>query len=112
MKRITLFAGYAQKETLEEIDAWCKTVRESMTKAGISENTPIFVAIDTVSKLMPNAEAAEMLGDAKAKGLGEGSNLEFSKLMQAWTRKRAWFTEKYGIFMLLVSHQVLLNKLL
>ena len=105
MKRITVFAGYAQKETLEEIDQWCKSVRESMTKSGIPQNTPIFVAIDTVSKLMPNSEASEMFADGKAKGLGEGSNLEFSKMMQAWTRKRAWFTEKYGIFMLLVSHQ-------
>lgn len=105
MKRITMLAGYAQKETLEEIDAWCKTIRENMTKAGIDETVPIFVAIDTLSKLMPKSEAGEMLGDAKAKGLGESSNLEFSKMMQEWTRKRAWFTEHYGVFMLLVSHQ-------
>ena len=39
------------------------------------------------------------------KGLGESSNLEFSKLMHEWCRSRATFLEDNNVFMIIVSHQ-------
>ena len=107
MRQICMLEGHAQKETLESIDLYCKTMRESMTAKGIPTTTPILVAIDTLSKLMPQSEARSLgYGEStKAKGLGESSNLEFSKLLQEWCRARVEFLEKYNVFMILVSHQ-------
>ena len=106
MHQITRFDGHPQKETLDYIDLFCKTVREKMTKAGIPESTPILVAIDTVSKLIPKTEAISAgYGDGTARGLGESSKLDFSNMMAEWARKRADFTERYNVFMILVSHQ-------
>lgn len=106
-KQILMFEGHAQKETLEAIDNWCMMTREIMTKNGIPDTTPILVAVDSLSKLIPVSEAKKFgYGDAaKANGLGESSNLEFSKMLQEWCRGRVEFLEKYNVFMILVSLQ-------
>lgn len=110
-KQMLMFEGHAQKETLEAIDSWCKIQRDIMTKNGIPETTPILVGVDTLSKLMPKSEALNLgygttSGETgKGKGLGESSNLEFSKLLQEWCRSRVDFLEKYNVFMIVVSHQ-------
>ena len=41
----------------------------------------------------------------QVKGLGESSNLEFSKLIHEWCRSRATFLEDNNVFMIVVSHQ-------
>ena len=111
MKNILMLEGHAQKETLEMMDMWCRMQRETMTKNGIPETVPMIVALDTLSKMMSRSESAALgyggSGDAakKAKGLGESSNLEFSKLLQEWCRARVDFLERYNVFMIIVSHQ-------
>lgn len=106
IRRVTTMEGYPQKETLEAIDNYVKDLREMMTDGGISKNTPIIVILDTLSKMMPKTESASVgYGDAKAKGIGEGSNLEFSKILHAWCRSRAAFLEQKNVFLIAISHQ-------
>ena len=104
LETITMAPGSALKETLEDADEWIKSMR---TKVGVPMDVPLVVAIDTISKLVPPSEAKALgFGDAKkAKGLGESSNLEFSKLLHEWTRSRATFLSENNVFMIIVSHQ-------
>ena len=106
LSTISFDRGTALKETLENIDEWVKTMRSD--KVGIPIEIPLIVAIDTLSKLVPPSEA-RMLGfkekTEQVKGLGESSNLEFSKLIHEWCRSRATFLEDNNVFMIVVSHQ-------
>ena len=106
LKTISFDRGTALKETLENIDEWIKSMRGD--KVGVPIEIPLIVAIDTISKLVPPSEA-RMLGfkekSESVKGLGESSNLEFSKLMHEWCRSRATFLEDNNVFMIVVSHQ-------
>lgn len=105
LSTISMDRGSALKDTLENIDEWVKMMRE---KVNVPLEIPLVVAIDTLSKLVPPSEAT-MIGfkedGAKAKRLGESSNLEFSKLMHEWCRSRATFLEMNNVFMIVVSHQ-------
>lgn len=106
LSTISFQPGQALVDTLEQIDDWVNNMRSD--KVGVPIETPLIVAIDTISKLVPPSEAAKLgfkeAGD-KVKGLGESSNLEFSKLMHEWTRSRATFLDKNNVFMIIVSHQ-------
>lgn len=106
LSTISFQPGQALVDTLSQIDDWVNTMRSD--KVGIPIETPLIVAIDTISKLVPPSEAAKLgfkeAGD-KVKGLGESSNLEFSKLMHEWTRSRATFLDNNNVFMIVVSHQ-------
>ena len=105
LNSISFDRGSALKETLENIDEWIKSMRSD--KVGIPLEVPLIVAIDTFSKLVPPSEA-RMLGfkekTEQVKGLGESSNLEFSKLTHEYCRSRATFLEDNNVFMIIVSH--------
>lgn len=106
LSTISFDRGTALRETLENVDEWIKSMRGP--NVAIPMDTPLVVAIDTLSKLVPPSEA-RMLGfkekTESVKGLGESSNLEFSKLMHEWCRSRATFLEDNNVFMIVVSHQ-------
>lgn len=106
LSTISFDRGSALKETLENIDEWVRTMRSD--KVGVPIDIPLIVAVDTISKLVPPSEA-RMLGfkekTEQVKGLGESSNLEFSKLIHEWCRSRATFLEDNNVFMIVVSHQ-------
>ena len=106
LSTISFDRGTALKETLENIDEWVKSMRGD--KVGVPIDIPLIVAIDTISKLVPPSEARALGFKEKTesvKGLGESSNLEFSKLMHEWCRSRATFLEDNNVFMIIVSHQ-------
>lgn len=96
---------------LESILNFGRVVRENLDKRGISRNdSPIFVVLDTLSKLMPKNEAALLgLGDKSSNpainSLEDTSNLEFARTLQRWSRAMAYSFEEYGICLILVSHQ-------
>lgn len=105
LSTISMDRGSALKETLESVDEWVKMMR---TKVQVPYDIPLIVAIDTLSKLVPPSEARSLgfkEANESSKGLGESSNLEFSKLMHEWCRTRATFLEQENVFLIAVSHQ-------
>ena len=98
------------RQALELIHSIAKIYRGVATKRGFNEDSPIIIALDTVSKLMPNTEATAMGygGENKSASsaiLEDSSNLEFSKMLQKWSRLIVDTLEKYNVFLVLVSHQ-------
>jgi len=106
---LELDTGRELRETADFIEDWIKTTREFLNDNG-GQEVPIVIAIDTLSKLMSPGEAVGLLDSdtkksAKAKGLGESSNLEFSKLMHAWCRRLPFILDEYNVLLISVSHQ-------
>ena len=106
LKVLAIDSGRAITETVQFIEDWVDAMRNKNAKT-IPIQVPLVIAIDTISKLLPPSEAAGYVDDntAKKKDLGAASNLEFSKLMQAWCRRLPSFLEKNNICLLVVSHQ-------
>lgn len=101
--------GRELRDTTDFIEDWIKTTRLFLNENG-GQEVPIVVAIDTLSKLMSPGEAVGLLDSdtkksSKAKGLGESSNLEFSKLMHAWCRRLPFILDEYNVLLISVSHQ-------
>lgn len=96
---------------LESITNFSRVLRENLDKRGIAKSdSPIFVVIDTLSKLMPKGEAAlvglgDKSGNPSSNSLDETSNLEFSKTLQKWTREMPHILQEYGVCLIIVSHQ-------
>ena len=106
---MSIDSGREIRQMTEFIEDYMKATREFLDENG-GQNTPIVIAIDTISKLMSPGEAVGLLDEddkksSKAKALGESSNLEFSKLMHVWCRRLPFLLEKYNVLLLAVSHQ-------
>lgn len=105
--------AFELKETADDIEDWVKTTRAYLDENG-GQDVPMVVVIDTLSKILSPGEAAGLIEkdekkDAKkttkAKNLGEGSNLEFSKLVTEWCRRLIYMQQKYNLLLIPISHQ-------
>lgn len=96
-------------DALNSMVNYGQLLRQSLDKRGIAKkDSPIFIAVDTLSKLMPKSEA--ILAGLGDKGVSKNimedtSNLEFAKTMQKWSRWVGTQLDEYGICLILVSHQ-------
>lgn len=108
---ITVSEIFELKHMINSVESWVSDIRKNTV---IPNDTPLIVGIDTLSKLMPPGEAAGIYAEGgytsdaltkKMKDIGDSSNLEFSKLMQAWCRRLPYFLRKNNVILLLNSHQ-------
>lgn len=112
LKRMTVFEDTFSLDQMEEnMMDWFKIMRE---KVGVPIETPIFMGIDTWSKLMSPSEAAgfQDYGDKlsaeekkKFKATNEGSNLVHSKWAAAFCRRLPYVLNKYNAVLLNNCHQ-------
>lgn len=106
---VSIQDAYELRSTAEIFEQWVTTTREFLDENG-GQDVPMVVAIDTLSKIMSPSEAASIIQSdskktTKAKDLGEGSNLEFSKMVHEWCRRLFFMLQKYNVLLIPVSHQ-------
>lgn len=105
------------KQSVDLLDDWVMTMRGNthVNKKGLlPRENPLFGGIDTWSKFMSPGQAAGYYdyGDymkadqvKNLKSVGEGSNLEHSKLAAWWCRRLPYFLSHYNVLLMLNSHQ-------
>lgn len=109
---LSIEVGQDIVQSVDIIEDWVTAMRYK-NKNPVPKNVPLIIAIDTISKLMSPGEAeGQMLSDpddqkssSKKKGLGEASNLEFSKLIHYWCRRLPTFCDNHNVMLMVVSHQ-------
>lgn len=112
MQRVRWCDVSSLNQSLGIVASYCRLIRENFNKKGIPEDvSPIYVVVDTLSKLMPKSEA-ELLGfgeKASASSadvlMEDSSKLEFATAMQKWTRLVKTIMESNNACFLVVSHQ-------
>lgn len=112
LKRLKVFEDVFELGQMEEnLEDWVNVMRH---KVGVPLSTPLFMAVDSWSKLMNPSEAAGfynygdfMEADAKSKrkDTNDGSNFVHAKWAQAWCRKLPSFLKANNVTLLIVSHQ-------
>jgi len=109
LQAVSIQDAFELRGAAEIFEEWVTTTREFLDENG-GQDVPMVVAIDTLSKIMSPNEAASIIPSdsktaTKAKNLGEGSNLEFSKLIHEWCRRLFYMMQKYNVLLIPVSHQ-------
>jgi len=105
--------AFELKQLVNTIEGWVESMRRKNTTV-VPMNIPLVIGIDTISKVMAPGEAlgffnySDYMSEAnlkKVKGLGEGSNLEFAKLMHQWCRRLPSWLAANNVLVFFVSHQ-------
>lgn len=105
---------YELRHLMATIEAWVKAIRLENENYIVPMSTPLFICVDTISKVMAPGEAlgfynyGDYLSESNMKKLkeaGESSNLEFAKLMHWWCRHLPCFQQYYNVTLLFISHQ-------